>query len=330
MTPRTLPRTLPVTLAIVVLVAAVPPGAAQESSMSQQAFESTLASMQEHVEEAADRYEAGDRTAALEAARSVEGHFTYNGSGASPLERKIKEESALAIGDRVKANAARLVSAIEQRRSAEEVREIADSLAPSLNRLVLVAQGKTVAASQRSLRSPEAIDDAVADVTAHVDEALRLYGQEEDRDAALEAAKEAFFTFETNGLGPDTSTVDDDLENEAENLIVNFDEATAETNPGLSQLIERDAPLDDLEAQADRIARALGEVADLLKATLPPVNLGDANGDGGVTIVDALLVAQAALGIRQDAPEMDANQDGRVSIVDALYVAQAALGIRNL
>ncbi len=320
-------------LAVAVLAAGVPSALAAEDAdaepMSDAEFERVLSEMQSSVDAAVAAYEGGDRAAALEEARSVKQRFGFDGGGASALERKLKAVSAVAIGDQVKAHSARLVTAIESNASVAEVQGIGEDLAPSLNRLVLVAQGKSVPASQRDLRTPDAIQAAADEVLEQVNEAVSLYRQG-DASGAKAAAEEAFFTYETNGLGPDTSTVDDDLENEVENAIVNFDESTVDTDPGLSQLIEQGAPLADVEAQADVIRNGTMEIVELLQSTLPPLDLGDANQDGKVSIVDALLVAQAALGIRADDASMDANQDGRVSIVDALLVAQAALGIRSL
>lgn len=312
-----------------IFATALPAVGQDGGAMTQAEFESRLAEMQSQTDLALERYQAGDADEALEAARFVAGQFAFNGTGASELELKIKEVSAVAIGDRVKAYASRLVSALEAGKPVADVEAVVQELAPSLNRLVLIAQGKTTPASQRTLRTHGAIDAAVAEVEAEVDRAVSLYGQGKTAQA-LEAAKEAFFVFETNGLGPDTSTVDNDLEDEAENLIVNFDATTVESDPGLSQLIENGSPIEDLEAQAERIRQALGEVAELLKATLPPLNLGDANGDGRVSIVDALLTAQAALGVRATTEAMDGNQDARVTITDALLIAQAALGLRTL
>lgn len=59
---------------------------------------------------------------------------------------------------------------------------------------------------------------------------------------------------------------------------------------------------------------------------------GDANGDGEVTIVDALLIAQYYVGkqlpvFRLD--YVDANGDATINIVDALYVAQYYVGLRT-
>lgn len=324
------PRARTLVLASLLLAATAPQLAAPASAgLDQTAFEELLARMQASVDASVEHYEAGEVDAALEEARFVRDQFAFNASGASELEEKIKAVSAVSIGDQVKAEAARLVNAIEQGAPAEEVARIAGDLAPSLNHLVLIAEGKTAPASQRSLRSTDAIDAAATQVLDQVAEAVERY-RAGDQQAAKNAAEEAFFTFETNGLGPDTSTVDDDLENEVENLIVNFDQSTVEQEPGLSQLIERGASVEEVTSHAERIGQGIARVVELLEATLPPVDLGDANQDGRVSIVDALLTAQASLGIRSEDPAMDANQDGRVTIVDALLIAQAALGIRTL
>ncbi len=57
---------------------------------------------------------------------------------------------------------------------------------------------------------------------------------------------------------------------------------------------------------------------------------GDANGDGNVTIVDALVVAQAYVGLNPSpyiAANADANCSGSVDIVDALLIAQYYVGL---
>lgn len=324
---RTIHRATTVVICLVLVTTAI--GPVTTAAMSQEDLEDRLTEMQVRVDDAVVHYQAGETDDALEDARFVRDQFSFDAGGASDLEVAIKDASATAIGDRIKAQAARLVTAIEADQPAENVTAIAEDLAPNLNRLVLVAQGKHTPASQRELRTSQAIQDAAQEVTDQVDTAVELYRQGQAQ-AAKEAAEEAFFTFETNGLGPDTSTVDDGLENEIENLIVNFDQTTVRSDPGLSQLIEQDAGIDQVEAQAEQITQGLAQIVELLEATLPPMELGDANGDGKVTIVDALWVAQASLGIRAKADLMDANQDDRVTIVDALMIAQAALGIRSL
>jgi hypothetical protein len=60
---------------------------------------------------------------------------------------------------------------------------------------------------------------------------------------------------------------------------------------------------------------------------------GDANGDGSVTIVDAMFVAQYTVGNR-DASELnmvnaDASLDGMVDVIDAMFIAQYVVGSRT-
>ncbi|MBN1696734.1 MAG: dockerin type I repeat-containing protein [Spirochaetales bacterium] len=56
---------------------------------------------------------------------------------------------------------------------------------------------------------------------------------------------------------------------------------------------------------------------------------GDANGDGDVTIVDALIIARYYVGNTDeiDLDQSDVNCDGAVNIVDALRVAQYYVGL---
>ncbi len=62
----------------------------------------------------------------------------------------------------------------------------------------------------------------------------------------------------------------------------------------------------------------------------PAVNRGDANGNGTVDIVDALLIAQYYVGLNPSgfvASNADANCSGTIDIVDALLVAQYYVGL---
>lgn len=315
-----------VAAALLVASAGLPAGVADQA-MSDEAFEERLTELQERSRDALDHYEAGDAEAALEEARRVEQAFAFEQGNTSTLERKIKQASAVAIGEQVKAQASRLASAIEAGEPVDEVRTLQEELEPKLNRLVLVSQGKHAPASQRELKSDEAIDAAADEVTSLVDEAVALY-EDGQADQAQRVAEDAFFVFESNGLGPDSSVVDEGLENDVENDIKNFQGDAGE--PGLADLIAEGANVTQVRSQAETIDAGIDQIVELLKATKPPTDVGDANSDGDVTIVDALLTAQASLGIRTDEPTMDANQDGSVSIVDALLIAQASLGIRTL
>jgi endoglucanase len=64
-------------------------------------------------------------------------------------------------------------------------------------------------------------------------------------------------------------------------------------------------------------------------SSINPTSLGDANGDGSVTIVDALLVAQYSVGLSVtiNLANADVNGDGSVNIVDALRIAQLSVGL---
>jgi len=61
---------------------------------------------------------------------------------------------------------------------------------------------------------------------------------------------------------------------------------------------------------------------------------GDVNGDGQVTIVDALFIAQYTVGTRTltftQFAAADVNGDGQVTVADALFIAQYTVGLRQL
>ncbi len=62
------------------------------------------------------------------------------------------------------------------------------------------------------------------------------------------------------------------------------------------------------------------------------IRRGDVNGDGNLSIVDALLVARAAVGLGQggvDNEMADVNCDQVVSIVDALLIARRCVGLET-
>ncbi len=61
--------------------------------------------------------------------------------------------------------------------------------------------------------------------------------------------------------------------------------------------------------------------------------LGDVSGDGQVSGVDAMYIAQYIVGIREELPNSsaaDVNCDGEITGVDAMYIAQHVLGLREL
>jgi hypothetical protein len=69
---------------------------------------------------------------------------------------------------------------------------------------------------------------------------------------------------------------------------------------------------------------------ETLAPTPPPGTLGDANGDGAIDIVDALIVAQYYVGLNPagfNPDNADTNCDGSIDIVDALLIAQYYVGL---
>ncbi len=75
--------------------------------------------------------------------------------------------------------------------------------------------------------------------------------------------------------------------------------------------------------------------SDSVTVTVSPVDewqLGDVNHDGNINIVDALLIAQYAVGLNPQpfyTEQADVNGDRAINIVDALLVAQYYTGIIN-
>lgn len=64
----------------------------------------------------------------------------------------------------------------------------------------------------------------------------------------------------------------------------------------------------------------------------PEITKGDVNGNGGIDIVDALLIARYYVGLGPSgfpANAADTDCNGRIDIVDALLVAQYYVGLRN-
>jgi hypothetical protein len=90
------------------------------------------------------------------------------------------------------------------------------------------------------------------------------------------------------------------------------------TLEGFRQLIE------DPEYLAE-----LAEEIEISGLAVENSELGDVNADGAVDIVDALLVAQYYVGLRDDinVDMADVNLDGAIDIVDALLIAQYYVGL---
>lgn len=330
-----------VALALAILLLAAPLAALPAAgSLNQSAFEAELRGMQGEVDDLLGLYpqavnaqgavvDAQKHNESKALAASLRARFTYDGSRASDLEEAIAAASAAAIGDKVKAYTANLSALVEAHAPPAQVQASADQLSPNLNRLVIVAQGKSVPVSQRDLRTAHAVDAAIAEVRALVDKAVDNYKAGLFAEAKRKAA-DAFFTFETNGVGPDLQTVNPEFENDVENAIQNFNAATQATRPGLVQLIDARASLSAVEAKQREIHEGLDASAALLKNSIPARNLGDANNNGRIDIADALFVLQAALGIRPGDPAvMDVDGNGRIQVIDALRVFQVALGIRD-
>ena len=63
----------------------------------------------------------------------------------------------------------------------------------------------------------------------------------------------------------------------------------------------------------------------------PALLKGDADGDGEVTYLDAMLTLQAAVGLTTlDVNVADADDDGAITYLDAMLILQAAVGLITL
>lgn len=233
------------------------------------------------------------------------------------------------VAESIKARVSQLVTAILEQRPVEAVQGLVEELIPDLNRAVIVAESEVFPGDERQLKTETAIREATRAVIELVDQAVEQYAQGNvERAAGL--ANDAFFEFESNGLGPDSALIDEQLENEVEADISAFGPGASE-EPGLEQLIRQGADLERIRAQRETILEGLRKIEELLITTLPDVRLGDINGDGQLTITDALFIAQGSLGLREvDPAAADANCDGEITITDALFVAQASLDLREL
>ena len=233
------------------------------------------------------------------------------------------------VAESLKARVSQLVTTILEQRPVDALEELVGKLIPDLNRAVIVAQSEVFPGDERQLKSETAIREATQAVIELVDQAVDQYAQGNvERAAGL--ANDAFFEFESNGLGPDSTLIDEALENEVEGDISAFGPGASE-DPGLEQLIRQEVPVERVREQREVILDGLRKIEELLIVTLPESRLGDVNGDGNLTITDALFIAQGSLGLREVDPAVaDANCDGRITITDALFVAQASLDLREL
>lgn len=244
------------------------------------------------------------------------------------LFEAIQDRSPV-VAESLKARVSQLVTAILEQRPVDAVMELIGALIPDLNRAVIVAESEVFPGDERQLKTEEAIREATQAVIELVDRAVEQYGQGNvERAAGL--ANDAFFEFESNGLGPDSALIDERLENEVEADISAFGPGASE-EPGLEQLIRQEVSVERIRAQRETIIEGLRKIEELLITTLPDARLGDINGDGQLTITDALFIAQGSLGLREvDQAAADANCDGEITITDALFVAQASLDLREL
>jgi len=273
--------------------------------------------------------EVRDQDAFDEALRlAEEARAAFGQQENTELFEAIQKRSPV-VAESLKARVSQLVTAILEQRPVDAVAELIGKLIPDLNRAVIVAQSEVFPGNERQLKTETAIREATQAVIELVDQAVTQYEQG-NVDQAAGLANDAFFEFESNGLGPDSVLIDEQLENEVEGDISAFGPGASE-DPGLEQLIRQEASMERIRTQRDAIIDGLRKIQELLIVTLPESRLGDVNGDGSLTITDALFIAQGSLGLRNvDEAVADANCDGEITITDALFVAQASLDLREL
>jgi hypothetical protein len=307
--------------------------------LDEETFIQTLETLADRVIEIEDLYpqavtdgQVTDEAAyakALANAREVQVVFGEQGAD-SEFEQQLQAVS-VSVGEQAEGQAVRLRRLIEDQAPPADVLTITKDLLPNFNRLVLMARGQLAPPGVRQLRTVEAINAAVDEVIAEIKKAVEAY-RAGDVKAAAHIANAAFFLFESNGLGTDLTIIDVEHENRAEAEISNFGPAAA-TNPGLEQLMAGGATMDAIEARLARAIEDLEVAREILLSTLPEMQLGDVNADGQVTVVDAMLIQQAVLGLRElderAAAVADMNGDGQVNVVDAMLAAQMEAGLRE-
>jgi hypothetical protein len=80
------------------------------------------------------------------------------------------------------------------------------------------------------------------------------------------------------------------------------------------------------------MADAAGFTGGASQATPIPDSPGDTDGNGSISIIDALLIAQYYVGLNPEGfipANADTNCDGTITISDALLVAQYYVGLIN-
>ncbi len=102
------------------------------------------------------------------------------------------------------------------------------------------------------------------------------------------------------------------------------------TAAGTYTLIAEAAGYEKFETQVTPIRG--GSITQNIPMTLATVAPGDMNGDGAISLADAVLALQMEagdLGFSLDVhKQADVNRDGRIGVEEALYVLQEASGLR--
>ncbi len=330
-------RVVATLVGIILLGGLVGPAVAADEELTSEQTAKRLESLRGKVERLGSLY---DRTVDAEAqvvdeagyrrarrlAEQIRGAFGQKTN--TPLFESLQKRSAF-IADVLKAQASQLATAVLEPRPAPDVQRMIRELLPDLNRSVIVAKQKVYPRGERTLQNPEAIRSASQEVLSMLERSIQAFNRGNTEEAAR-LANETFFVFESNGMGPDSSLLDETLENAVESDISNFGPGK-EKDPGLEQLIRQGVTPERIQRQRDQIVDGVKQIRELLITTLPSSKPGDVNGDDRLSVTDALLIAQASIGMRSlETRSADVNCDNSITITDALLVAQASLNMRQL
>ncbi len=104
---------------------------------------------------------------------------------------------------------------------------------------------------------------------------------------------------------------------------------TAETAQAVKDAVaavERDLPITE-QAKVDAMAKAIEDAVAALKKAEKPAVLGDIDGDGTVSVTDALAILRMAVGLSTPVDNADIDGMNGVTVTDALAALRIAVGL---